>query len=113
MDRLLAYIRLARTENIGPVTFQRLMSDYGDPETALAALPELSKRSGRKRPLKAFSTAKAKAEYAATQNLGGSYVVWGEDDYPPQPHNSRIDFGRDCGGSGVTLRFADYRTPRR
>lgn len=84
MDRLLAYMRLARTENIGPVTFQRLMSVYGDPETALAALPELSERSGRKRPLKAFSLAKAKAEYAATHDLGGSYLVWGEEEYPPQ-----------------------------
>lgn len=84
LDRQLAYLQLARTEGIGPVTFQRLMSVYGDPEKALAALPELSQRSGRKRPLKAFPLSKAKAEYAATQKLGGQYLIWGQPPYPPQ-----------------------------
>jgi DNA processing protein len=83
LDRQLDYLRLARTEQIGPVTFQRLMSVYGTPEKALAALPELSQRSGRKRPLKACPLAKAKAEYAATDKLGGHYLFWGEEGYPP------------------------------
>lgn len=82
LDRLLAYMRLARTDGIGPVTFQRLMTVYGDPERALAALPNPSRRSGRKRPLKGISLAKAKSEYKATQALGGTYVVWGEPPYP-------------------------------
>ena len=59
LDRQLAYLRLARTDQIGPVTFQRLLSVYGSPEKAFAALPELSQRGGRKRPLKAFSMSKA------------------------------------------------------
>jgi DNA processing protein len=84
LDRQLAYLRLARTEGIGPVTFQRLMAVYGDPDRALAALPELSARSGRKRPLKAYSPSKAKHEYAATHALGGTYLVWGEPPYPAQ-----------------------------
>lgn len=71
LDRQLAYLRLARTEHIGPVTFQRLMGVYGDPEKALAALPELSQRGGRKKPLKAFAMNKAKAEYAETEKLDG------------------------------------------
>lgn len=64
LDRQLAYLRLARTDQIGPVTFQRLLTVYGTAEKALEALPELSQRGGRKRPLRAFSMAKAKAEYA-------------------------------------------------
>ena len=84
LDRLLAYLRLAHTKGIGPVTFQRLLTVYGDPERALAALPELSARSGRKRSLKAFSLSKAKSEYAETQALGGTYLVWGEPPYPAQ-----------------------------
>ncbi len=82
LDRQLAYLRLARTEQIGPVTFQRLITVYGDAEKALAALPELSQRGGRKRPLKAFSMSKAKAEYGATEKLGGQYLIWGEAGYP-------------------------------
>ena len=84
LDRLLAYLRLARTEGIGPVTFQRLMTVYGDPERALDALPGLSARSGRKRPLQAVSLSKAKAEYTATQKLSGTYLVWGVPPYPAQ-----------------------------
>ena len=82
LDRQLAYLRLARTEQIGPVTFQRLINVYGDPDKALSALPELSQRGGRKRLLKAFSLSKAKAEYAATEKLGGRYLFCGEPDYP-------------------------------
>lgn len=86
LDRQLAYLRLARTDQIGPVTFQRLINVYGEPEKALAALPELSQRGGRKRPLKAFSLSKAKAEYAATEKLGGQYLFWGEVGYPRALH---------------------------
>lgn len=74
LDRQLAYLRLARTDQIGPVTFQRLLSVYGSPEKALAALPELSQRGGRKRPLKAFSMSKAKAEYGKTDALNEPYL---------------------------------------
>ena len=82
LDRQLAYLRLARTDQIGPVTFQRLLSVYDSPEKALAALPELSQRGGRKRPLKAFSMSKAKAEYGQTHALNGRYLFWGEAGYP-------------------------------
>ena len=86
LDRQLAYLRLARTEQVGPVTFQRLINVYGDPEKAIAALPDLSQRGGRKRPLKALSMAKAKAEFAATEKLGGKYLFWGEAPYPAALH---------------------------
>ncbi len=82
LDKQLAYLRLARTNHVGPVTFQRLMDIYGNPEAALAALPELSARGGRKAPLRAFPLNKAKAELAATEKLGGHYLFWGEEEYP-------------------------------
>lgn len=47
-----AWLRLFRTENIGPVTFYRLIEAYGSAIKALEVLPELSKRGGRKKPLK-------------------------------------------------------------
>jgi DNA processing protein len=82
LNEQLAYLRLARTEKIGPVAFQRLMRLYGDSERALEALPELSARGGRSRPLKAYSLAKAKQEYSDTQKLGGHYLIWSTPDYP-------------------------------
>jgi DNA processing protein len=82
LDAQLSYLRLARTQKIGPVTFQRLMRLYGDGAKALDALPELSSRGGRKRPLKAYPLAKAKQEYSDTQKLGGHYLIWGTPEYP-------------------------------
>ncbi|MDA9581635.1 hypothetical protein N9R80_01480 [bacterium] len=49
LDRQLAYLRLTRTDQIGSVTFQRLLNGYGSPEKAPAALRGLSQRGGRKR----------------------------------------------------------------
>ena len=52
---LQSYLQLARTPTIGPITFQRLMQLYPSPQEALAALPELAARGGRKSPLKIAS----------------------------------------------------------
>lgn len=45
------WLRLARTENVGPVTFANLIARYGEASIALAALPDLAKRGGRVSPL--------------------------------------------------------------
>ncbi len=76
-------LRLARTEQVGPVTYQRLMQVYGSAEAALDALPELAKRGGRRNRLKPMSVADATKELAATQKHGGTYLVWGQPPYPP------------------------------
>ncbi len=47
----LAWLRLGRTENVGPITFFQLLQHYGSAEAALAALPELAARGGRRRRL--------------------------------------------------------------
>ena len=49
----LDWLQLIRTQNIGPVTFHRLIAKYKTAASALAALPELSRKAGRARPLKA------------------------------------------------------------
>ncbi len=78
----LAWLRLSRTENVGPVTFYRLVDTYGSASKALEILPELSKRGGRKRPLKSPPEAQIEREYAALQRLGGDIITAGEDAYP-------------------------------
>jgi DNA processing protein len=42
------WLRLARTENVGPVTFDQLIQRFGTASRALAALPELAQRGGRR-----------------------------------------------------------------
>ena len=79
---ILAYIRLSRTEKLGPVTFRRLMNLYGEPHAALSTLPELAARGGRSKAFKALSAQAAKREYDATQKLGGTFLILGTATYP-------------------------------
>ncbi len=46
-EQRLAWLRLIRSENIGPVTFRELINHFGSGIAALAAAPELAKRGGR------------------------------------------------------------------
>ncbi|HYC18952.1 MAG TPA: DNA-protecting protein DprA, partial [Pseudolabrys sp.] len=43
-EELLDWLRLIRSDNIGPRTFHDLVSHYGDVRSALAALPDLARR---------------------------------------------------------------------
>jgi DNA processing protein len=72
----LDWLRLARTETVGPVTFYALLRRFGSARAALDALPRLS------RPVSAMSRRDAEAELTALDRLGASLVCWGEPDYP-------------------------------
>ena len=45
----LDWLRLIRSENVGPRTFRSLVNHYGGARAALAALPELARRGGAQR----------------------------------------------------------------
>jgi DNA processing protein len=70
------WLRLARTETVGPVTFYALVRRFGSARAALDALPQLS------RPVTAMSRRDAEAELGALDRLGAGLVCWGEPDYP-------------------------------
>ena len=78
----LQWLRLSRTENVGPVTFYRLIERFGTPDEALKALPELAKRGGRKAPLKAPDMGYIEREFEHLKKLGGHMVVAADDAYP-------------------------------
>ena len=75
-------LRLSRTDRIGPVTFRELLGVYGDAGTALEALPELSRRGGRKKPLLPPSEEALHAELERLHKLSGNMVVCGDTAYP-------------------------------
>jgi len=77
------WLRLARSENVGPVTFRELIRRYGAASRALAALPELSRRGGRAVPVRIPSAADADAELADGAALGARLLVAAEPDFPP------------------------------
>lgn len=78
----LDWLRLIRSENVGPITFYQLLARYGSAAAALEALPEIARRAGRSRPLALFSKSAAEREMAALDRAGGRFVAWGEPDYP-------------------------------
>ena len=48
----IAWLRLIRSDNVGPATFRDLINHFGTAEAALAALPELSRRGGSARAIR-------------------------------------------------------------
>ncbi len=81
-DDIIANIQLARTENVGPISFQHLRNTYGTAQDALKVLPELAARGGRKRKLKPLPIAQAKTEFEQAEAMGGRILILGDDDYP-------------------------------
>lgn len=80
-DRL-DWLRLSRTENVGPITFYRLIERFGTAGKAIAALPELSRRGGRGKPLTAPPLPDIEKEYAALAKFGGRIILASDDLYP-------------------------------
>lgn len=76
------WLRLARTENVGPVTFQQLITRYGEASLALAALPDLARRGGRVSPLDIPALAEIEAELEAGAALGARLIATCEADFP-------------------------------
>ncbi|MGD9799954.1 MAG: DNA-processing protein DprA [Parvularculaceae bacterium] len=81
-DQRLDWLQLIRTENIGPVTFARLMSRFGSARAVIDALPQLAAKAGRKLPLKAASRDAAKAEIDRAAAVGARLIASCEADYP-------------------------------
>lgn len=78
----LDWLRLIRSENVGPRTFLRLIERFGSAARALAEVPALAKRGGRARPIVVCSKAQAEAEMAAAQKLGCTLLASCEPLYP-------------------------------
>jgi len=78
----LNWLRLIRTDNIGPATFRDLINRFGSAETAIDMLPELARQGGG-RLLRVPSPAEAEAEMELAHRAGARFVAVGEPDYPP------------------------------
>ena len=71
------WLRLIRSQNIGPRTFRALINYYGGARSALDALPELARRGGAQGPARICTVAEAERELAAAGPLGISWVALG------------------------------------
>jgi DNA processing protein len=78
----IAWLRLIRSDNVGPSTFRDLINHFGSAEAALAALPELSRRGGAARAIRIASVEDAERELDRARAFGARLVGIGEPDYP-------------------------------
>lgn len=76
----LNWLRLIRSENVGPATFRDLLRHFGSALAALDALPDFAPRMGK--PIRVASVAEAEAELESLAALGARLVTIGDPDYP-------------------------------
>jgi DNA processing protein len=78
-----AWLRLARTQNVGPTTFAGLIARFGTAARALAEVPRLASRGGAAGSLRQPSDADAEREIEQLQKRGGRMICSCEEAYPP------------------------------
>ena len=76
------WLRLIRSQNIGPRTFRALLNHCGGARAALEALPALARRGGGTSVPKICSRAEAEREIEIAEECGAHFVALGEADYP-------------------------------
>jgi DNA processing protein len=76
------WLRLIRSDNIGPRTFRYLLQHFGSAGAALEALPTLARRGGATRPVSICPRADAEREMEAARRLGVQFIATSEDAYP-------------------------------
>ena len=77
----IARLRLIRTPNIGPVSWQQLMLRFGSGETAIEALPDLALRGGGKPRVASADLAEREIDRVAA--LGARHLFSDDGDYSP------------------------------
>src|SRR5713226_7833585 len=83
-EQRIDWLRLIRSDNVGPRTFRSLINHFGSARTALERLPDLARRGGADRPGRICSEEDARTELAASNRTGVSLVAPGEAGYPPR-----------------------------
>lgn len=79
----IAWLRLARTETIGPATFANLLAHFSDAREACDAAPRMARRGGA-RELRIPDESAANAELDRLSKLGGRILASVEPDFPPE-----------------------------
>jgi DNA processing protein len=82
-EQRLDWLRLIRSENIGPRTFRTLLNHYGGARAAIEALPDLARRGGATGPAHIYPRDRAEREIKAARALDVVFVALGEPEYPP------------------------------
>lgn len=74
-------LRLIRSENIGPVTYQQMIRRFGSAARALEAIPDMAKRGGGRSP-RIAEPKQIESEIKAVRKLGARFLFLGDAAYP-------------------------------
>ncbi|HEY2445116.1 MAG TPA: DNA-processing protein DprA [Rhizomicrobium sp.] len=77
-----AWLRLARAQNVGPVTFAALMERYHSASAALRELPRLARRGGAAGDLGIPTDEDAECELESLHRVGGRLIASVEPEFP-------------------------------
>lgn len=80
---IVARLRLARVEGVGPIAYRRMLRRYHSASAALEALPALLRSSGRGAIPSIPTAAEVEDELARLDRLGARVLVLDERGYPP------------------------------
>ncbi|HLI14253.1 MAG TPA: DNA-processing protein DprA [Alphaproteobacteria bacterium] len=81
-EERLAWLRLIRSEHVGPISFYQLLARFGSAAAALEALPDLACRGGRDRAPHIPTRAAVERELAKIESFGGEIICRDEPAYP-------------------------------
>ncbi len=81
-QEIIDILRLIRSENVGVKTFHTLIKLYGSASRALEAIPELSIKGGRSKPIKLCSKQEATKEIEDCNKIKAQVVSYKDKTYP-------------------------------
>jgi len=81
-EQRLDWLRLIRSDNVGPRTFRTLLNHCGGARGALDALLDLARRGGASRPARICTRDDAEREMQAAHAIGARFIALGEVEYP-------------------------------
>src|SRR5882757_8206742 len=83
-EQRIDWLRLIRSDRVGPHTFRSLVNHFGSAPTALERLPDLARRGGAARAGRICSEDDARAELTASKRLGIRLLAPNEAGDPPR-----------------------------
>jgi len=78
------WLRLIRSEHVGPRTFRSLVNHCGSARAAIERLPDLARRGGASGPGRICSLEEAAREFEDSRRLGIVLLAPNEHGYPPR-----------------------------
>ena len=82
-EERLNWLRLSKSENVGPSTFKTLLKRYHSASEALRALPELTRKGGLGRPPRLYPRERAERDMENASRIGARFIDMVDADYPP------------------------------